>query len=417
MSNLIKIGMCGWGNVATGLYRQLSTNKNLDLNFEITCIGARRDNAKCDPSPIKIHRDIFDVIDDDIDVLIELIGGVEVAKELIERALTRGKHVITANKAVIFEHGEELISLADQNNVKLLFESAVCAGTPIIKMLSNDLQANKISKIAGMLNGTTNYILSKMEEGESYEKTLKNAQELGYAEPDPSLDVNGTDAAHKIGILSSLAFNSSLPAHGFHIEGIEQITQSDFIFAKEFGFVVKHLAVAKKTDHGIELRSHPTLLKSSSNLASLKGVRNGIQIDTDLLGEFHIAGSGAGQESTASGIISDLISLSRTKTSNSMNMPVFINPVKIIPFTDLSFRYYIYLEVKDKPGVLAKVTKIFADQNISFDKVSQKDQISVNKVPIIIISDPINELNMQNALKEASSHEEIIDLKIIRIED
>ena len=417
MSNLIKIGMCGWGNVATGLYRQLSTNKNLDLNFEITCIGARRDNAKCDPSPIKIHRDIFDVIDDDIDVLIELIGGVEVAKELIERALTRGKHVITANKAVIFEHGEELISLADQNNVKLLFESAVCAGTPIIKMLSNDLQANEVSKIAGMLNGTTNYMLSKMEEGESYEKTLKNAQELGYAEPDPSLDVNGTDAAHKIGILSSLAFNSSLPAHGFYIEGIEQITQSDFIFAKEFGFVVKHLAVAKKTDHGIELRSHPTLLKSSSNLASLKGVRNGIQIDTDLLGEFHIAGSGAGQESTASGIISDLISLSRTKTSNCMNMPDFNNPVKIIPFKDLCFRYYIYLEVKDKPGVLTKVAKIFADQNISFDKVSQREQIANNKVPLIIISDSVGESSMQVAIKEANAHEEILNLKIIRIED
>ena len=204
MSNLIKIGICGWGNVAPGLYKQLSTNNNLDLNFEITCIGARRDNPKCDPSPIKIHRDIFDVIDDDIDVLIELIGGVEVAKDLIERALASGKHVVTANKAVIFEHGKELIALADQYNVKLLFESAVCAGTPIIKMLSNDLQANEVSKIAGMLNGTTNYILSKMEEGESYEQTLKNAQELGYAEPDPSLDVNGTDAAHKIGILSSL---------------------------------------------------------------------------------------------------------------------------------------------------------------------------------------------------------------------
>ena len=160
-----------------------------------------------------------------------------------------------------------------------------------------------------------------------------------------------------------------------------------------------------------------TLLKSSSNLASLKGVRNGIQIDTDLLGEFHIAGSGAGQESTASGIISDLIAFSRTENSNSMNMPEFTNAVKIIPFTDLSFRYYIYLEVKDKPGVLAKVTKIFADQNISFDKVSQKEQLSDNKVPIIIISDPINELNMQNALKEARSHEEILDLKIIRIED
>ncbi len=416
MSNLIKIGICGWGNVATGLYKQLSTNNNLDLNFEITCIGARRDNPKCDPSPIKIHRDIFDVIDDDIDVLIELIGGVEVAKDLIERALASGKHVVTANKAVIFEHGKELIALADQYNVKLLFESAVCAGTPIIKMLSNDLQANEVSKIAGMLNGTTNYILSKMEEGESYEQTLKNAQELGYAEPDPSLDVNGTDAAHKIGILSSLAFNTSLPAQKFHIEGIQNITQADFIYAKEFGYVVKHLAVAKRSNQGIELRSHPVLLKTSSNLANLKGVRNGIQIDTDLLGEFHVAGSGAGQESTASGIISDLVSLVRTNSGESMSMPKFDDTTAIVPFEQLAFRYYIYLAVTDKPGVLAKLTQIFADHGVSFDKVLQKEHIKKD-VPIIIITDLISESKMQEALIKINKSGDIHSAKIIRIED
>ena len=297
----LKIGICGWGNVATGLYEQLVGGEEIYANWDICCIGARRDNPKCNPGSTKILRDIFKVAEEDIDVLVELIGGVETAKELITLALNSGKHVVTANKAVIFEHGEELINLAKKNNVKLLFESAVCAGTPAIKMLSNDLTANKISKVAGMLNGTTNFILSSMEEGASYEAVLKEAQEKGYAEPDPSLDVNGTDAAHKIGILAALAFNSGLPASNFHIEGIENIQSEDFTYANEFHLTVKHLAVAKLNDHGIELRSHPVMLSKDSSLAGLKGVRNGIQFDTDLLGEFHVAGSGAGRESTASG--------------------------------------------------------------------------------------------------------------------
>jgi homoserine dehydrogenase len=217
----LKIGICGWGNVATGLYEELVNGAEIYNDWEICCIGARRDNPKCNPGSTKILRDIFEVVEEDIDVLVELIGGVETAKDLIERALNAGKHVVTANKAVIFEHGEELINTAIKNNVELLFESAVCAGTPSIKMLSNDLTANKISKVAGMLNGTTNFILSNMEEGASYEAVLQEAQEKGYAEPDPSLDVNGTDAAHKIGILSALAFNTGLPAPSFYVEGIE----------------------------------------------------------------------------------------------------------------------------------------------------------------------------------------------------
>ena len=206
----LKIGICGWGNVATGLYEQLTSNNDLYSGWELVCIGARRDNPRCNPGNTKIVRDIFAVKDEDIDVLVELIGGVDTARELILNALNAGKHVITANKAVIFEHGEELIGAAIKNNVKLLFESAVCAGTPVVKMISNDLGANKISKVAGMLNGTTNFILSNMEEGANYDNVLQEAQEKGYAEPDPSLDVNGTDAAHKIGILASLAYNLSL---------------------------------------------------------------------------------------------------------------------------------------------------------------------------------------------------------------
>ena len=413
----LKIGICGWGNVATGLYEQLVNGDEIYADWEICCIGARRDNPKCNPGSTKILRDIFEVVEEDIDVLVELIGGVETAKDLITRALSSGKHVVTANKAVIFEHGEELINLAKKNNVELLFESAVCAGTPAIKMFSNDLTANKISKVAGMLNGTTNFILSNMEEGASYESVLQEAQEKGYAEPDPSLDVNGTDAAHKIGILAALAFNSGLPTPSFYIEGIEDIQSQDFTYANDFHLTVKHLAVAKLNDEGIELRSHPVMLSKDSSLAGLKGVRNGIQFDTNLLGEFHVAGSGAGRESTASGLISDIFALSRSNGSSPMRYPDFSKKPNLLNFDDLVFKYYVYLEVKDEPGVLALISKIFADQSIGFDKVIQKDQLGNGNVPVVIFTDPIVENEMQTALQDLKNNPVILSSKIIRIED
>ena len=413
----LKIGICGWGNVATGLYEQLVNGDEIYADWEICCIGARRDNPKCNPGSTKILRDIFAVVEEDIDVLVELIGGVETAKDLITRALSSGKHVVTANKAVIFEHGEELINLAKKNNVELLFESAVCAGTPAIKMFSNDLTANKISKVAGMLNGTTNFILSNMEEGASYESVLQEAQEKGYAEPDPSLDVNGTDAAHKIGILAALAFNSGLPTPSFYVEGIEDIQSQDFTYANDFHLTVKHLAVAKLNDEGIELRSHPVMLSKDSSLAGLKGVRNGIQFDTNLLGEFHVAGSGAGRESTASGLISDIFALSRSNGSSPMRYPDFSKKPNLLNFDDLVFKYYVYLEVKDEPGVLALISKIFADQSIGFDKVIQKDQLGNGNVPVVIFTDPIVENEMQTALKDLKNNPVILSSKIIRIED
>ena len=413
----LKIGICGWGNVATGLYEQLVNGDEIYADWEICCIGARRDNPKCNPGSTKILRDIFEVVEEDIDVLVELIGGVETAKDLITRALSSGKHVVTANKAVIFEHGEELINLAKKNNVELLFESAVCAGTPAIKMFSNDLTANKISKVAGMLNGTTNFILSNMEEGASYESVLQEAQEKGYAEPDPSLDVNGTDAAHKIGILAALAFNSGLPTPSFYVEGIEDIQSQDFTYANDFHLTVKHLAVAKLNDEGIELRSHPVMLSKDSSLAGLKGVRNGIQFDTNLLGEFHVAGSGAGRESTASGLISDIFALSRSNGSSPMRYPDFSKKPNLLNFDDLVFKYYVYLEVKDEPGVLALISKIFADQSIGFDKVIQKDQLGNGNVPVVIFTDPIVENEMQTALQDLKNNPVILSSKIIRIED
>ena len=413
----LRIGICGWGNVATGLYEQLVNGDAIYSDWEISCIGARRDNPRCNPGSTKILRDIFAVVDEEIDVLVELIGGVKTAKDLITKALNSGKHVVTANKAVIFEHGEELIELAKRNQVKLLFESAVCAGTPTIKLLSNELSANKISKVAGMLNGTTNFILSNMEEGASYEAVLHEAQEKGYAEPDPSLDVNGTDAAHKIGILSALAFNSGLPASDFYIEGIENIQPQDFTYANDFNLTVKHLAVAKLNDQGIELRSHPVMLSKDSSLAGLKGVRNGIQFDTDLLGEFHVAGSGAGRESTASGLISDLLALSKSNETSPIKYPDFSKKPNILNFSDLTFKYYLYLEVKDEPEVLALIGKIFTDHKINLNKVVKKDQLDSGNVPLVIFTDPIVESEMQIILQGLEEHPVILNSKIIRIEE
>jgi homoserine dehydrogenase len=209
----LKLGICGWGNVATGLFKALEKNAdiialNAGAEFTVSVIGARRDNPQCDPGNTPIERDIFDVTKHDIDVLVELIGGVDVARELIIEAIKNKKHVVTANKAVIYHHGDEIFKLAKENNVRVLFESAVCAGTPIIKLLKEELAANRVSKISGMLNGTSNFILSNMEEGAEFNSTLELAQKEGYAEPDPTFDIEGMDAAHKIGILSALAFGT-----------------------------------------------------------------------------------------------------------------------------------------------------------------------------------------------------------------
>ena len=381
----LKIGICGWGNVATGLYKTLEDNRiqiesNSNTQIDIVVIGARRDNPKCDPKNITIERDIFDVLNHDIDVLVELIGGVEVARELILKSVNKGINVVTANKAVLFHHGDEIFEKANLNNVKVLFESSVCAGTPIIKLLTEELSANKVTKIAGMLNGTSNFILSNMEEGSDFKPTLELAQKEGYAEPDPTFDIEGLDAAHKIGILSSLAFGTPLPPNDFYIEGISNIKKIDFKYAKEMGYTVKHLAVTKLNEDQIELRAHPVLIKINSYLANLKSVRNGIEVETDLLGTLHIAGSGAGQESTASGVISDLVHLANSNDNFSEKNSKSKN--KLINFLSLSFQYYFYIEAEDVPGVMALITSQFAKKKIGSSTINirtrQPRELKVN---------------------------------------
>ena len=388
---------------------------NAGAQFIVSVIGARRDNPKCDPGSTPIERDIFDVINHDIDVVVELIGGVEVARELIIKAIKNKKHVVTANKAVIYQHGDEIFKLAKENGVKVLFESAVCAGTPIIKLLKEELAANRVSKISGMLNGTSNFILSNMEEGAEFDTTLELAQKEGYAEPDPTFDIEGMDAAHKIGILSALAFGTSLPPQDFYVEGITKIEKSDFKYAMDMGYTVKHLAVAKVDDNFLELRAHPALIKLDSHLANLKGVRNGMEIDTDLIGKIHIAGSGAGQESTASGLISDLVNLANSKPINE-NSENNINTYEISEFSKLVFQYYFYIKAEDKPGVMASITSLMASKKVGIESIVQKEELDENCVPIILITDPFKESDHSELHEELLTIESVKNIRSIRIE-
>ena len=415
----LKIGICGWGNVATGLYKIAKNNiesikKQGNLDIEIVVIGARRDNPNCKPENVIIERDIFNVVNHDIDVMVELIGGVDVAKDLILKALKKKKHVVTANKAVIYNHGDEIFACAKENGVKVLFESSVCAGTPIIKLLTEELSANKISKISGMLNGTSNFILSNMEDGAEFQSTLELAQKEGYAEPDPSFDIEGMDAAHKIGILSSLALGTPLPPDDFYVQGITNIKKIDFKYADEMGYTIKHLAVAEQNSKEVVLRAHPVLIAKDKYLANLKSVRNGIEVETDLLGTLHLAGSGAGQESTASGIISDLVHL--VNSSEEHLKAVSNEKVILSEFLNLTFQYYFYIEAEDIPGVMASITSVFADKSVGLETIVQKENLDENFVPIVIITDPFKEQDHSNLIENLERLDSIKSVRTIRIE-
>ena len=412
--NELKIGICGWGNVATGLYKSIHKNaKQIEVasntNIDIVVIGARRDNPKCDPKEVKIERDIFNVLSHDIDVMVELIGGVDVARELILASIEKGIHVITANKAVLYHHGDEIFSKAAANNVHVLFEASVCAGTPIIKMLKEELGGNRISKISGMLNGTSNFILSKMEDGSEFDTTLKIAQEEGYAEPDPRFDIEGMDAAHKIGILSSIAFGTPLPPKDFYVEGITDIDSKDFEYAKNLGFTIKHLAVASISEKSIQLRAHPVLISLDSYLAGLKGVRNGIEIETDLIGTLHVAGSGAGQESTASGLVSDLIHLANSDI-NSYSKAASHSEVNIQSIKEMKFGYYFRIVGTLKDLDLNAIESIFDENQIPIN-LNEFDDTT-----IVIVTEPFIDSMRELIMTALNNLDAISEVKAIRIE-
>ena len=317
---------------------------------------------------------------------------------------------------MIFHHGDEIFEQAKEKNVNVLFESSVCAGTPIIKMLKEELAANKVTKISGMLNGTSNFILSKMEEGADFDETLSLAQKEGYAEPDPSFDIEGMDAAHKIGILSALSLGTSLPPEDFYIEGITNIEPDDFKYASEIGYSIKHLAVAAFSNNNIELRAHPVLIDSRAYLSNLKGVRNGIEIETDLVGTLHIAGSGAGQESTASGVISDLVYLSNLdKNYEDQSNKKIKNTSNIFPMQQLKFKNYFHLKTESSNDATSKIKNIFDESKIEIDLIESKKN-SDGKESIIIISKLISDKDKDAVVLKINELDIIDNTKTIRIE-
>jgi len=385
----INVGLLGIGTVGGGTFTVLQRNaeeitrragrpiritvvadKNLELAKKVT-------GGKC-----RITDDAFSVVSDpEVDIVIELIGGYGVAKELVLKAIANGKHVVTANKALLATHGNEIFKAAQDKGVMVAFEAAVAGGIPIIKALREGLTANRIEWIAGIINGTTNFILSEMrDKGLSFDTVLKEAQRLGYAEADPTFDIEGVDAAHKITILSALAFGIPMQFDKAYIEGISKLDAIDIKYAEQLGYRIKLLGITKRTPEGVELRVHPTLIPAKRLIANVEGAMNAVLVQGDAVGATLYYGKGAGAEPTASAVIADLVDVTRMHTADPEHrvphlafQPNAMADLKILPMDEVQTSYYLRLRVQDKPGVLADITRILADEQISIDAVIQKE--------------------------------------------
>ncbi len=339
----------------------------------------------------------------EIDIVIELIGGEYPAVDYIKEALISGKHVVTANKEVMAKHGYELLSLAQQHQVALRFEASVGGGIPLIAPFQEDLVANDISAIYGIVNGTTNYILTQMEQGLDFSVALKQAQELGYAERDPSKDIEGLDAAYKIAILSTLAFRTKVTPEDVYCEGISRLETKDFRYARELGYAIKLLAIAKKSNQTIEVRVHPVFIPENFLLAKVSGVYNAVQVEGDLVGKIIFYGQGAGPLPTSSAVIADVIAIAQGINYGISHYPrlSFGSSKTIKPISQLETRYYFRMNVADRPGVLAQISKILGDHLISISAVIQKESDPVAQTAeIVIMTHPAKEQAVQEALKE-----------------
>jgi len=364
--------------------------------LELTHIGARRDNPECPVGDVRLSRDIFEVVrDPGVDVVVELIGGTTVARDLVEEAVRNGKHVVTANKALIAEFGNELFALAEQHNVAIRYEAAVAGGIPIIKALREGLAGNRIEWLAGIINGTGNFILSEMrEKGRDFADVLAEAQALGYAEADPAFDIEGTDAAHKLVILAAIAFGTPLQFSEVYAEGITQLTPQDLSYAEELGYRIKHLGIAKQSGQGVELRVHPTLIPEQQLLANVNGVKNAVLVEGSAVGSTLYYGAGAGAEPTASAVVADIIDLARDLAAGqSPQVPSLgvgstdIRELPVVPMTDVVSPWYLRMEAEDKPGVMSQVTSLFSAEGISIEALIQKaPPAGETRVPVIVLT-------------------------------
>ena len=422
----MKVGILGLGTVGGGVVNVLQKNsasieRRTGVKIEVILAGVRDVTQKriCDTSNIKLTEDPFEVVNHpDIDVVLELIGGTGLTKELVETAINNGKHVITANKALIANHGNELIKLANKKQVRLLFEASVAGGIPIIKSLEQGLSANNIESLAGIINGTGNFILTDMKEkGRDFDDVLKEAQALGYAEEDPTFDIEGIDAAHKLSILAAIAFGTELQFNQVYTKGISGITTEDIIHAQELGYTIKHLGIAKRTGNGIELRVHPTLVSNKQLIAQVDGVMNAVMVKSNALGTSLYYGAGAGDEATASAVIADLNDIINNQTSNHILGWKSQQKLTVIDNDEIHSEFFLRLLVSDIKGVLAKVTGIFNDHNVSIEALIQK-QVDENKnAHIAITTDKVSTKAIMSikAAIEASDFNQS-EVQIIHIE-
>jgi len=408
----VKVGICGLGTVGSGSFNILRNNaeeitRRVGRSIVIEQIGARRDSDMCDTTGMNVTRDIFDVVNNpEIDIVLELIGGTSVAKELVLTAIANGKHVVTANKALIAEHGNEIFARAQDKGVIVAFEAAVAGGIPIIKTLREGLSANRIDWLAGIINGTGNFILSEMSEKQrDFDDVLAEAQELGYAEADPTFDVEGIDAAHKLTILASIAFGIPLQFEKTYTEGITRITAEDVAFADQLGYSIKHLGIARRAKNGIELRVHPTLISHKQLLANVNGVMNAIMVQGDVVGPTLTYGAGAGAFPTGSSVVADVIDVARTLTIDPTNRVPHLafqadalSDIKILPIEEIECGFFLNMTIKDRAGVLANITQILSLNGISIESLIQREREGSDLVPLVVMTHDVKERNMNTAI-------------------
>jgi len=371
----------------------------------------------CDTSGIELTTDPMAVVNDPaVAVVVELIGGSQLALDLVMRAIDQGKHVVTANKALIAQHGNEIFSAAHRKGVMVAFEAAVAGGIPIIKAIREGLAGNRIQWLAGIINGTGNYILTGMRDhGSDFNAMLADAQRLGYAEADPTFDVEGVDAAHKLTILAAIAFGIPLQFDRAYTEGITRITRDDVIYAEELGYRIKHLGIAKCSEQGVELRVHPTLIPERRLIANVDGVMNAVLVTGDAVGPTLYYGAGAGAEATASAVVADLVDVVRALTSDPENrvphlafQPDALADLPILPMADVETAYYLRMQAADRPGVLADTTRILADHGISIEAIVQKEpREGENEVPVIMLTHRTREGLMDSALARVEALDSI----------
>ncbi len=425
----VRIGICGLGTVGSGTVNVMARNGDeiaarCGRALEIVQIGARRDNPACDTSRLNTTREIFDVANNpDVDILVELIGGTTVARELVLAAINNGKHIVTANKALIAEYGNELFTAAAEKGVTIAYEAAVAGGIPIIKSLREGLVGNRIQWLAGIINGTGNYILTEMrDKGRSFAEALEQAQQLGYAEADPTFDVEGIDAAHKLVIMASLAFAMPLAFDKVYTEGISHVSREDIRYADELGYRIKHLGIARRTEQGVELRVHPTLIPQRRLIANVNGVMNAVLVNGDAVGPTLYYGAGAGAEATASAVIADIVDVARTlEAKPDQRVPAAgvveggQGGTRVLPMDEVVTSYYLRISAHDKPGVMSQVAKICSDQGISIEALIQHEPAEGEAlVPVVILTSRAKEARLREAVAQIEALD-TVEGEVVRI--